>query len=99
MVRVVALSVGVNVRSAPFFVGFERRLRDLGYIEGQNLVLQYRYPQAGQSLDDIARQIVGEPVDVIVATGPEPPLKAAWNATRRVPIVMVAINYDPGRRG
>jgi putative ABC transport system substrate-binding protein len=97
--RVVVLGIGVNARSAPFFVGFERRLRDLGYIEGQNLLLDYRYPQAGLSLEDIARQIVRERVDVIVATGPEPPLKAAWKATRRVPIVMVAMNYDPVRRG
>ena len=97
--QVVVLGIGVNRRSAPFYVGFERRLRDLGYVEGQNLRLEYRYPDAGQPLDDIARQIVRGPVDVIVATGPESPLKAASKATRRVPIVMVAMNYDPVRRG
>ena len=97
--RVVVLGIGVNTRSAPFYVGFERRLRELGYAEGRNLILAYRYPEAGKPLDEIARQIVREPVDVIVATGPEPPLQAASSATRRVPIVMVAMNYDPVRRG
>lgn len=83
-------------RTQHFLQGFEARMRELGYVEGQNLTLDYidmqgqpdRYPAAMQELVD-------RKVDIIVASGPEDSLKAATAATKTVPIVMVAIDYDP----
>jgi putative ABC transport system substrate-binding protein len=83
-------------RTQHFLQGFEVRMRELGYVEGQNLTLDYidmqgqpdRYPAAMQELVD-------RKVDVIVASGPEDSLKAATAATTTIPIVMAAIDYDP----
>ena len=79
-----------------FLPSFEQRMAELGYVEGKNLILDFddlggkaeRYGAAMQEL-------VGRKADVIVAYGPEAALKAALAATKTVPIVMVAIDYDP----
>ena len=97
--RVAVLTIGVNPRSTTFNAGFEGRLRELGWIDGKTVSLQWRAPKPGQRLVDLAAAVVREGVDVIVAPGPEAPLQAARDATARVPIVMIAINYDPVERG
>jgi putative ABC transport system substrate-binding protein len=71
-------------------------MRDLGYVEGRNFTMDYidlqgrpeRYPETMQ-------QLVDRKVDVIIAFGPEDSLKAATAATKTIPIVMAAIDYDP----
>jgi len=97
--RVVVLGPGINPRSAVFNVAFEQRLRELGYVDGRDLVLTYRGPQPGESIDKAAQAIVREGADVIVAAGPDVAIKAAMQATDRIPIVMVAINFDPVKQG
>jgi putative tryptophan/tyrosine transport system substrate-binding protein len=92
--RVAILSTA-NPRSSSFFQAFERRLRDLGYIEGQNIAFEYR--NAGGEIDKlpgIAAELVSLDVDVIV-TSTDVATRAAKDATSRIPILMVAINYDP----
>jgi len=92
--RVAVLSTA-NPRSASFFQAFELRLRDLGYIEGQNTAFEYR--NAGGEVDrlpNIAAELVRLDVDVIV-TSTDVATRAAKDATTRIPILMVAINYDP----
>jgi putative ABC transport system substrate-binding protein len=73
---------------------FHQSLRDLGYVEGHNLTLEPR--QAGGQLERLpalaAELVRGEP-DVIVALGPAA-LRAAQQATRTIPIVML-ISGDP----
>ena len=94
MLRVGALSPLPRARA--FIQGFEARMRELGYVEGQNYTLDWtdlqgqseRYPAAMQGLVD-------RKVDVIIASGPEDALKAATAATKTIPIVMAAIDYDP----
>ncbi|MGH7047301.1 MAG: ABC transporter substrate-binding protein [Stellaceae bacterium] len=59
-------------------------------------------PEAGGDaarLPALAAALVHSGVEVIVAAGPEPPLKAAAAATSAIPIVMVAMNFDPVQRG
>ena len=100
--KIVVLSVGVNPPSAPFNVAFEQRLRDLGWVEGRTMTLQWRVAKPGERLADVAAATVRDGVDVIVTPGPEAPLQAAREATAqdtRTPIVMIAINYDPVERG
>jgi len=73
-------------------------LRDLGYVEGQNLVIEYKWA-AGKidRLADLARELVHRQVDLIVTPG-TPHSLAAKHATSTIPIVMVAVG-DPVGNG
>jgi putative tryptophan/tyrosine transport system substrate-binding protein len=97
--KVYRVGIAINPRSAPFVQVFERRLRDLGWAEGKNLAIVFRSPRRPQDAAAMAVDLVRQNVDVIVAGGPEPNLKAATEATRTIPIVMVALNYDPVSKG
>jgi ABC-type uncharacterized transport system substrate-binding protein len=92
--RVAILSTA-NPRSASFYRAFEQRLRDLGYSEGQNIAFEYRNAAGDvDRLPDIAAELVRLEVDVIV-TSTDVATRAAKDATIQIPILMVAINYDP----
>ena len=69
-------------------------LRELGWVEGQNLVIDYRFAEGRPDrLPDLAAELVRLKVDVIAA-GPTPPVLAARNATRTIPIVGMSLT-DP----
>jgi len=77
---------------------FEQGLRDLGYVEGQNLVIESRYAEGRlERLPDLATELVRLKVDVIVAGGSSG-IRAAQRATRTIPIVM-AVTGDAVREG
>jgi putative tryptophan/tyrosine transport system substrate-binding protein len=77
---------------------FRQSLHDLGYVEGQNLVMEYRYAEGtAEQLPDLATDLVRLKVDVIVAGGTAA-VRAAQHATRTIPIVMAAIS-DPVGEG
>ncbi len=94
--RVAVLLGGANPRSAPFYVAFEHRLNELGWVDGHNLAIDFH-----SSVDVMraAEEMVRSNVNVIVVVGPEVGIKAASGATKSIPIVMVALNYDPAERG
>lgn len=82
--RVGYLSVG-----RPPTSGFVERLRELGYIEGQNLQIEYRHwGSRPDRIEELAADLVRAKVDVILATGPDD-VAGAMKATRTIPIVMV----------
>jgi len=94
MLRVASGSAQPRARS--FLQGFDARMRELGYIEGQNYTMDYFDLQGRiEPYGDAMRQLVERKPDVIVAFGPEQALKAATDATKTIPIVMGAIDYDP----
>jgi hypothetical protein len=67
-----------------------------GYVEGKNFTLDYIDLQGRVDRYSAAMpQLVDRKADVLVAFGPEEALKAALAATQTIPIVMVAIDYDP----
>jgi len=73
---------------------FRQGLRELGYVEGQNILLEYRYAEGrAERLPDLAAELVRLKVDVLVAGGTLAPL-AAKQATSTIPIVMAAAG-DP----
>jgi putative ABC transport system substrate-binding protein len=77
---------------------FQQGLRDLGYVEGQNLVIEYRYGEGkAERLREVAAELVQLPVDVIVTVGASG-TRGAQHATRTIPIVMTG-NYDPVGQG
>ena len=68
--------------------GFRQGLRELGYIEGQNIAIEWRYANSqADRLPGLAAELVRLNVDVIVAAGVEP-TRAAKQATTTIPIVM-----------
>jgi putative ABC transport system substrate-binding protein len=80
------------------FEAFRQGLRERGYIEGQNLILEDRYAEGSQErLRDLAAELVRLPVDVIVAEGAAA-VRAAQYATRTIPIVIAATS-DPVGEG
>lgn len=77
---------------------FSNGLHDLGYVEGRNLFIEYRWAEGKfERLPELAAELIRLPVDVIVAVG-DPVIFAARQATSRIPIVMVAVG-DPVGRG
>jgi putative ABC transport system substrate-binding protein len=72
-------------------------MNELGYVEGQNLTLDYIDLQGRADRYGLAmQQLVERQAVIIIAFGPEEALKAALAATKTIPIVMAAIDYDPG---
>jgi putative ABC transport system substrate-binding protein len=83
---------------SPVWEPFRQALRDLGYVEGQNIAIEYRPTEGRQELlREHAAELVRLKVDVIVAAG-TPPTQAAMQATTTIPIVMVSTG-DPLRTG
>ena len=77
---------------------FRQGLRDLGYIEGKNIVVEYRYPGTNQDSgpSDVA-ELIQLKVDVLVSSSAGA-IRAAKQATKTIPIVMVA-SFDPVETG
>jgi putative tryptophan/tyrosine transport system substrate-binding protein len=75
-------------------------LRALGYIEGQNIAVEYRYAEGKiDRLSELAAELVRLKVDVIVAAGGVLTIRPAMNATKTIPIVMVGGGADPVKEG
>jgi len=91
--RVGVLAVSAAAFS-PRIEAFRKGLREHGYVEGKNVVLEYRYAEGKlDRLPDLAAQLVALKVDVIVTASP-PAVRAAKNATSTIPIVFAAVG-DP----
>ena len=74
-------------------------LRELGYIEGQNIATEYRYAEGNRDrFPELAAELVRLKVDIIVAVG-DRGIGAARKATKTVPIVMVSSGIDPVEAG
>jgi putative ABC transport system substrate-binding protein len=84
--------IGVLWPNPPATFEFLRQgLREHGYVEGQSVRFEFRWAEGRlDALPQLARELVGIPVDVIVTLAP-PATLAARNATRSIPIVFVAI--------
>ena len=79
--------------------GIRLALRDLGYIEGQNIASEYRYAEGKlDRLSDLAAELVRLKVDIIVVGG-DIPTRAAKNATKTIPIVIMGTGSDPVEAG
>jgi ABC-type uncharacterized transport system substrate-binding protein len=81
-------------RSSVSVEAFQQGLRDLGYIKGQNVVIEYRYAEGmADRVPNLAAELVQRKIDVIVVSG-TPATQAVKNATKTIPIVMVSVT-DP----
>jgi ABC-type uncharacterized transport system substrate-binding protein len=97
--RIGFLAVGSREGRAFLIEGFRRGLREHGYIEGQNIVIEYRFSEdRNDRLPALAAELVVLKVNLIVASG-TPASFAAKQATSTVPIVMGGIAADPVETG
>jgi putative tryptophan/tyrosine transport system substrate-binding protein len=84
--------------AAPLVAAFRRGVSETGYVEGQNLRIEYRWAEGSYDrLPALAADLVGRQVDVIVAFS-SPGIQAAKSATSTIPIVFLAVG-DPVRDG
>jgi ABC-type uncharacterized transport system substrate-binding protein len=92
--RIGVLSSSSPQREQRYLTAFEQSLRDLGYSEGKNLLIDRRYAAGKfETLPELAAELVRLKVDVLVVTG-TPAAHAAKNATPLIPIVTVTAG-DP----
>jgi putative ABC transport system substrate-binding protein len=75
-------------------------LRERGYIERQNIAIEYRYADGKiDRLPELAAELVRLNVDIIVTAGGDTTFRAVTNATKTIPIVMTGGGLDPVRGG
>jgi putative ABC transport system substrate-binding protein len=80
--------------------GMRRALRDLGYIEGQTIAIEYRYSDGKlERAPDVMAELLRLNLDLIVVAGGNPWVQAAKNATKSIPIVMTGRGSDPVKAG
>jgi putative ABC transport system substrate-binding protein len=85
---------------SPIAEAIRKSLRELGYVEGQNIAVEYRYGAGRRNqAAELATELVRLKVDLIVVAGGEPWVRAAKNATNTIPIVMNGAGIDPVKEG
>jgi putative ABC transport system substrate-binding protein len=91
--------IGILVSTeGPNVEGFRRGLRDLGYIEGKNVLVEYRYHEGQPDrVPSLVAELLQLKVDVLVSTALSA-IRAAKQATKTIPLVMVS-NVDPVATG
>jgi putative ABC transport system substrate-binding protein len=75
-------------------------LREFGYVEGQNIAIEYRYAEGKQDRNpQLAAELVRLKVDIILVSSGDPSIRAAMNATKTIPIIMMGASIDPIEAG
>ena len=94
--RIGYLSNSDPATESPRSEAIRRALSELGYIEGQNIAIEYRYAEGKvDRAPELAAELVRLKVDMIVVAGGPTWVQAAKNATKTIPIVMVGAGADP----
>ena len=87
--RIGYLSAVDPATDSPRAEGIRLALRELGYVEGQNIAFEYRYGEGKTGRQpELAADLVRLKVDIILVAGGTQPTRAAKNATKTIPIVM-----------
>ncbi|HME60820.1 MAG TPA: ABC transporter substrate-binding protein [Candidatus Binatia bacterium] len=85
--------------SNPVIGVFREELRNVGYVEGKNILFEYRFAKGKiDRLPDLAAELVSLKVDILVAAGGTA-ARVAKNMTRTIPIIMVGVGVDPVATG
>jgi ABC-type uncharacterized transport system substrate-binding protein len=97
--RIGYLAGGSRISNGPYRKAFGEGLRDLGWIEGQNILVEGRWAEGKYDrLPGLAAELVSQKVDVLVIGAGTPVIRAAQQATSTIPIVMTT-GLDPVGQG
>jgi len=91
--------VGAQPRESPFYGAFLERMAELGYQEGRNFTFEYIQTPNVEGYATSYREGAARKVDVFLAVGNEPALRAALSAAGGAPIAFLAIDFDPLAKG
>src|SRR6201997_2237886 len=91
--------VGMQPREWPLYTNFLRRMAELGYQEGRNFSFDYIQTPNIEGYETNYRELATRKVDVFLAVGNEPALRAALSVADGKPIVFLAIDFDPLAKG
>jgi ABC-type uncharacterized transport system substrate-binding protein len=98
--RIGYLSSGDAASNSARSEGIRLALRERGYIEGHNIATEYRYAEGKPDRQsELAAELVRLKVDIILITGGDDWIRAAKNATKTIPIVMMGTGSDPVESG
>ena len=93
--RIGYASIGAASPPSPLLEAFRQGLRDIGYVEGRNLIVEYRYADFNLNrIPSLVNELVQLNVDVLVIPNAPEAIHRALEATKTIPIVMV-LNGDP----
>jgi putative ABC transport system substrate-binding protein len=91
--------VGIQPPTSAPYAAFLKRMSELGYRDGGNFKFEYIQAAASDDYERGYRELAGRKVDVFLAVGNEPALKAALSAAEGKPIAFLAIDFDPVAKG
>src|SRR6201987_2305902 len=91
--------VGMQPREAPHYANFLKRMAELGYQEGRNFTFDYMQKPKVEGYEKDYREIAARKVDVFLAVGNEPAVRAALSVADGKPIAFLAIDFDPLAKG
>jgi ABC-type uncharacterized transport system substrate-binding protein len=91
--------VGMQPREAPHYANFLKRMGELGYQEGRNFTFDYVQTPNVEGYEKNYRGLAARKVDVFLAVGNEPALRAALSVADGKPIAFLAIDFDPLAKG
>jgi putative ABC transport system substrate-binding protein len=98
--RIGYLSAQGPASDSPRSEAIRAALRELGYTEGQNIVIEFRYAEGKfDRAAKLAAELVGLKVDIILVTGGGRLIQPTMNATKTIPIVMTGLGADPVEAG
>src|ERR1700745_3166512 len=91
--------VGMQPREGPLYKNFLRRMAELGYQEGRNFTFDYIQTPNIEGYEKNYRELAARKVDVFLAVGNEPALRATLSAADGRPIAFLAVDFDPLAKG
>jgi putative ABC transport system substrate-binding protein len=98
--RIGILGTSLNVPNlVAYYEAFLTELKALGFEEGKNITINYQLVADPRGTFVAAAELLRSPVDLIWVNGPEVGLQAVVGASGFIPIVILAVNYDPIERG
>src|SRR5947207_10601341 len=91
--------VGMQPRESPLYANFLKRMAELGYQEGRNFTFDYIQTPNIEGYEKNYRELATREVDMFLAVGNEPALRAALSVADGKPIAFLAIDFDPLAKG
>src|SRR5215469_546447 len=91
--------VGMQPRESPLYANFLKRMAELGYQEGRNFTFDYIQTPNIEGYEKNYRELATRNVDVFLAVGNEPALRAALSVADGKPIAFLAVDFDPLAKG